>query len=146
MVDTNAHPATIVANIINAIGRSASQLRDREIMDAHHFGRASRSIFAPAILKVSNQLFLLGIDRDCWCGRNQRLPHVFIDVMELLIAIRMIGAFAGFAIGLQAISLIYAAGWRRHYGQSDSRDHATRPPNCAGCGPSITAALQDRRG
>lgn len=108
MVDTNAHPATIVANIINAIGRSASQLRDREIMDAHHFGRASRSIFAPAILpailKVSNQLFLLGIDRDCWCGRNQRLPHVFIDVMELLIAIRMIGAFAGFAIGLQAVA------------------------------------------
>ena len=52
----------------------------------------------------ADQFFLLGVDRDRRFARRQRVLHLFVDVLELGVAVGMVRPLAGLPIGLQAVS------------------------------------------
>jgi hypothetical protein len=64
------------------------------------FGRHSR----PAILEIADQFLLLGINEDGGLSCRKCDLHTLVDVGELCIAIRVVAALAGLAIGLQTIA------------------------------------------
>jgi len=71
-------------------------------VDPDRLGLAFGAQLTPSVLEVADQLLLLGGDRDgrLTCGL-ERL-HLGVDVFELRVAIRMVRALTGLAVGLQA--------------------------------------------
>src|ERR1019366_9822745 len=57
----------------------------------------------PRFLKLADELLLLGVDTDRRLARGDRRAHPLIDQPKLRIAIGMLRAFQGLAIGLQAV-------------------------------------------
>jgi hypothetical protein len=102
-VDADTHPAGIVGNVINAVGRRPTELRDDEVVHTHRLGLPLRTVLTAAILEIADQLLLLGIDRNRRLPRGQRLLHLSIDVPKLGIAVGMVRPLAGLAVGLKAV-------------------------------------------
>src|SRR5919199_2866398 len=73
-------------------------------MHPHLFGLAFGLPLAPPILEVADELLLLGIDRDDRVTLGQEGGTGGSNVGELRISVGMVTAFAGLAIGLQAIA------------------------------------------
>ncbi len=73
-------------------------------MNQDVFGRAARAILTARVPERANQLLLLGVDRDHRLSGGLELLGAAIDVFELGVAIHMLGARAGLAIGLQAVA------------------------------------------
>ena len=75
-------------------------------MHAHLFRIALSAPFAAGVLEIADQFLLLRVDR---YGRlvlgHRRLDRV-VDDPELRVAVGIVGAFAGLAIGLQAELLL----------------------------------------
>src|ERR1019366_8412186 len=92
VIDTHAHPALILAQIIDAVGSDLAQL-----------GCALRSPLASAVLELANQLLFLRIHRDHRLTAMLKLLHGGIDMLELRIAIRMGSALLRLAVTLQAV-------------------------------------------
>ncbi len=63
---------------------------------------AFRAQLTPGVPAVSDQLLLLGVDRDGELAGTLERLHLGVDVFELRVAVRVVGAFAGLAAGLQA--------------------------------------------
>src|SRR6185295_9545952 len=63
-----------------------------------------RPPFPPAVLEVSDQLLLLGIDGDDGRAFRDVLLHARVEILELGIAIGMIAALARLAVALQAVA------------------------------------------
>ena len=105
-VDADTHPPGIVGNVVDPVGRRPPELRDDEVVRTHRLGLTLRTVLTTAILEIADQFLLLGIDRDRWLPRGQRLLHLSIDVPKLGIAVGMVRPLAGLAIGLEAVSQI----------------------------------------
>ena len=103
MVDADADPAGILADVVDAVRHGAAELFDEEVVHPHRLGRTLGSPFAAGVLEVADQFLLLGIDRDRRLAPRQRLLHLRVDVVELGIAIGMTCPFARLAVGLQAV-------------------------------------------
>lgn len=54
VVDPDADPPFIIGDIINTVGRGATELRVDEIMDADRLGGSGRPVFTSAILIVTD--------------------------------------------------------------------------------------------
>src|SRR6202040_3081461 len=83
-------------------GPPSPHLLNREVVAPPRFRLALRPPLPAAILEVTDQLLLLGID-----GNDRLLPDQccldqIIDVAKLGVSVRMAVAFSGLAIGLQA--------------------------------------------
>ena len=95
-------PPVFAAQIINSIRHGAAEVLDQEIMHAHLFRIALSAPFAAGVLEIADQFLLLRIDG---YGRlvlgHRRLDRV-VDDPELPIAVGVVGALTGLAIGLQA--------------------------------------------
>src|SRR5215212_3347448 len=59
---------------------------------------------APAVLKVAEQLLLLGVDRDHRLAVPERRRDRLVDVLELRVAVGMLAALARLGVGLQAVA------------------------------------------
>ena len=64
MVDTYAHPARVVGDVIDTVRCSAPQFRDDEVMDPDFFRLSLRPVFTTGILEIADQFFFLGVDRN----------------------------------------------------------------------------------
>jgi hypothetical protein len=72
-------------------------------MDAHGDGPACGAPFAPAVLKVADQVLLLRIDRDRGLAVLMPVRDPVAEVPKLRVAIGMRRPFARFPIGLQTV-------------------------------------------
>ena len=95
-------PARVPGDVVDAIGYGLAEFGIGEVVHLHRLGAAFRAQLAPAVLEVADVLFLLGVDRDHrLTGCLERL-HLGVDVLELGVAVRVVGALARLGIGLQA--------------------------------------------
>ena len=63
-IGTNAHPADIVGEVIDAIGNRARQGGVDEVVNVDLFGLTLRSPLLAIIFIVSNEFFLLRVNRN----------------------------------------------------------------------------------
>src|SRR5204863_3134448 len=68
VIDPDAHPSAIGADVVDPVRDCLAQFRDQEIVGPHRFGLAPRAPGSTRILEVADQFLLLGVDRD------RRLP------------------------------------------------------------------------
>ena len=85
--------------IINSMGHGAAEFVDQEVARMNLFRVALRAPFAVGVLDVAREFLLLRVDGDQFFGQG---PDRLIDETELSVAVWIIGAFLGLAIGLQA--------------------------------------------
>ncbi len=104
MVNTHAHPASILAHVVDAIRSDASQLGNDEVMDPHRLRVSLESKLSAPVFEVPHQLLLLSIDRDDRLTLPQEASDLAVDMLKLSIAIRMRRAFQSLGICLQAIA------------------------------------------
>jgi hypothetical protein len=64
------------------------------------------SAASAAVVEVAEQLLLLGIDRDRRLSVVMTRPDEGVDSCKLGIAVRVAGAFAGLAIGLDVVAAV----------------------------------------
>src|SRR5215212_2911760 len=101
VADAEIDPSLIGGDIVDAVWRDLAAFRDGEVMHPDRLGLSFRAELAAPILEVADQLFLLCVDRDHrFAGSLERL-HLGVDVLELSVAVGMVGAFARLGIGLQ---------------------------------------------
>src|ERR1700736_5313014 len=103
VIDANADPTGVLADVVNAIGHSPALIAEKEVGPPPFLGLADWPPFAAGVLEVADQFLLLGIDRDRRLAGSERCFHLLVDVAELAITIRM-APFAGLAVGLQAVA------------------------------------------
>jgi len=101
-IDADVDPALVGPDIVNPVGRYFSLSLNFEVVDEHRFGITLGAQLLAAVLKIPDELLFLRIDRNRWLTGRQRSLHCDIDVFELRIAIGMLTALAGLAVGLTA--------------------------------------------
>src|SRR5205823_2941466 len=102
VVDADTDPALVGGDVVDAVGHGAALAADDEVVHAHLLGAALAAQLAAGILEIADQLLLLGVDGD---GRLAASPEALdrsVDVLELRVAVGMLGSFAGLGVGLQA--------------------------------------------
>ena len=104
VVPAHAHPGFVARHVADAVRNRLALGVGREIMHQHRRRRALRLPFAPAVLEVPDQLFLLRVDRDHRLAGGQMLVRGLVDVLELRVAVRMRGAFLPLARRLQPVA------------------------------------------
>jgi hypothetical protein len=102
-VDPDIDPALVGGDVVDPIGRNLPQSLDFEVVDTHRLGLALAAQLSTAILEVAHQLLFLRVDRDRRLAGGERRLHLSVDVLELRIAVGMLRALAGLAVGLTAI-------------------------------------------
>src|SRR3989304_10360550 len=53
VVDADADPAGVLADVVDPIGHGAAKRRDQEVVHAHRLGLATRAPFATAVLEIA---------------------------------------------------------------------------------------------
>src|ERR1700674_4165331 len=104
VINTHAHPASILAHIVDAIRSDSSQLGNDEVMHPLLFRVPLEPKLSAPVFKVPHQLLLLGIHRDDRLTLLQEASDLLVDMLKLSIAIRMRRAFQGLGVCLQAIA------------------------------------------
>jgi hypothetical protein len=104
MVDTDTHPPGICGKIIDAIGHRSAEFFDQEVVHPDLFRAPLRPILAAIVAKVTDQFFLLGVDRDGWLLFGQSGSHLRVDMGELRIPVGMAVALLSLAVCLQAVA------------------------------------------
>lgn len=104
--DPDIDVAPVRADLVNSIRHGLPQPGVGKIVEVDLKGFAGGQPPPPGILEVADQFFLLGIDRKDRGAAGQKLFGTLTDVVELGVPIRMLGSFAGLAIGLQPVPLL----------------------------------------
>jgi hypothetical protein len=104
VVDADANPSFVVADVVNAVGRGAAELGVDEIVDANRLRRSGRPVFPSAILEVADEFLLLRIDGYCWLPSRDRSLNRLGDMPELRIAIDVARAFERLSIALKRVT------------------------------------------
>src|SRR6516165_512908 len=100
--DADADPTFIGAHIVNTVGHRLAQLLIGKIVHIDALWRAFWTPVGAGVLEVAEQLFLLGIDRDHRLPGSLRSQYLRVDVLELRIAVGVMGTLIGLAVGLPA--------------------------------------------
>jgi len=106
VVDTDADEAVVGGEVIHTVRDRLADRVGREVVDVDQLGLALRMPLAPRVLEVADQLLLLGVDGD---DRHTALDAALglgVDVLELRVAIRVLGAFNGLVRRLQAVAVV----------------------------------------
>ncbi|OGT88625.1 MAG: hypothetical protein A2514_06905 [Gammaproteobacteria bacterium RIFOXYD12_FULL_61_37] len=104
MIRPHIDPADIQDRVVNAIGRSLSQLSVWKIMNLDLRRLPLGMPLASRLFGVTYQLLFLGIHRDDRISSALELLHLGVDVFELVVAIRMRIPLLGLTISLKAIT------------------------------------------
>jgi hypothetical protein len=102
VVDAHAEPTLVAAEVVHAVGDRLAQLGVHEVVGVHRERLTLGLPLAPAVLELAHQLLLLRVHRD---DRLRALLHALdrrVDVLELRVAIRVVGTLFGLAVALQA--------------------------------------------
>ena len=103
MRTTHGHPPQVVLLIVDPTRHGLGNVRIGEIMDIDRHRLSFRLPFLPGICVVSDQFFLLGIDRyDGPTSAQERLA-LALDVAKLSIPIGVLFPFFGLGIPLQTV-------------------------------------------
>ena len=103
VVDPHAHPAFIGGDVVDTVRNCLAQLGIREVMDRDFFRLPLGLPLLASILEVSHEFLLLGVNRNDWLSPPLKSFHFRTDELELGVAIGMLLAFPGLAVGLQAV-------------------------------------------
>ena len=92
--------------VVDAVGHGAPQFWVQEVVDAapapgSPFGRHSRP---PFLKSPTSSFFLVSTEIDRLAVGRKRRFTCRVDVLELGIAVGMLGPFARLAVGLQAVA------------------------------------------
>src|SRR5207342_2610736 len=102
-VDADIDPTLVGGDVVDPIGRDLAQSLDFEVVDADRLWLALAAQLSTAVFEVAHQFLFLRVDRDRRLAGGECGLHPGIDVLELRIAVGMLRAFAGLAVGLTAI-------------------------------------------
>jgi len=101
-LDAEIDPSGVVGDVVDAVRHCLAEFGDSEVVHSNRLGLSLGAQLTTGILEVSDELFLLGVDRDRgFASRLERL-HFSVDVLELGVAVGVARAFARLAVGLQA--------------------------------------------
>lgn len=103
MIDPRAYPSGVVGDVVDAIRNRSPEFGNDEVVHANRFGRTFRPPFAPGVLDVADEFFLLRVDGYRRVVRSERFLHPIVDGVELRITIDMARSLARLPIGLQAV-------------------------------------------
>src|SRR5712692_5665550 len=101
--DPNVHHRSIPGNVVRPIRDRVSLRQTREVVSLDLLRLASGPPGAARIPKGSDELFLLGVHRDDGVAGAHELLNLRVDVAELLVSIRVLGAFALLGVGLKRV-------------------------------------------
>jgi len=73
-------------------------------MDSDGHGLACRPPLSSRVLEIADQFLLLRIDGEDGLRRRLEPSDLLVDVPELRVAVRVVRAFSGLAVGLQAVA------------------------------------------
>src|SRR5207344_717098 len=99
-VDADTDEAAIGRHVVNPVGHDLAKLLVLKIVDLYSLRITLGTIIRAAVLVVSDQLFLLRVDRNDGLSGRLALDHMSVDVLELSITIRMFRTFVGLTVGL----------------------------------------------
>src|SRR5271165_509391 len=102
-VDSDTDPTLVGGDVVDPIGRDLPQSLDFEVVDPDRLRLALAAQLSTAVLEVAHQFLFLRVDRDRRLAGGECGLHPGIDILELRIAVGMLRAFAGLAVGLTAI-------------------------------------------
>src|SRR4051794_1684812 len=102
VIDAEIDPSGIRSDVVDAGGRHLAQVGEGEIVHPNRFGLTLGAQLAAAVLEVSDEFFLLCVDRDRWLAGGLPSLHLRVDEFELGVAVGVAWALAGLAVGLQA--------------------------------------------
>ena len=105
VVGAHAHPALIVGEVVNAVGVGSPEFWNDKVVHAHRLRMAFQMPLAAAVFEVSDEFLFLRVNGDDGLAFGLGQEDALVDVFELGVAIGMGKAFAGFDIGLQAVTL-----------------------------------------
>jgi hypothetical protein len=107
MTDPDAHPRLVLRQIIDAVRHGLGLVCLWKIIRLHLFGIVLGPQLPAAILIGTHDLFLLGVNGKRRIIGLQLNAYHLIDVLELGIAIRVLGAFQALLVALQAIPQLF---------------------------------------
>src|SRR3954447_10693827 len=110
MGHSDADPASVVGDVIDAVGNGLAQLLVLKIMDIHPPRLSLRAPLRTGVPVVTNQLFFLGIDGNHRLIGRLELEDACVDMLELGIAVRVAASLIGLGIALTAGPLGNAEG------------------------------------
>ena len=100
MIHPDAHPAPVVGHVIDPIGYGLAKLVVREVVNVDPRRLPLARPLTPAVAERPNQLFLLRINRHNRLAQSPKGPHTPVDAPELCVAVGVLTALQGLAIGL----------------------------------------------
>ena len=103
MVGAEVHESRIPPDVIDAVGVRPGHVGRGEIVGLHGAWLCRRPPLLARIREIPEQFLLLGVDRNDRRARRQPALHDRIDMAELVVAIRMLGAFFLLPVGLEAV-------------------------------------------
>ena len=101
VVNAHADPALVASYFVDAVGDRLAQLLVHEVVDADLFGLAAGALLPSAVLEISDQLLLLGVNRDHRLAAPLERLDRGVDVLEL-----------GIPVWVAAASLVLRLPWR----------------------------------
>jgi hypothetical protein len=86
---------------VNSIGRGAAKLLDQKVVHTHFLGIALGTPFAASVLEIAHEFLLLRVDGNHRLVLGQGCLDRRVDEAELSVAVGIVGAVRGLAIGSQ---------------------------------------------
>jgi hypothetical protein len=104
VVDPNVDPAGVAVDVVDAVRDRLLDVwaGEKEVVVFDLDRLAGRTPFSPGHRQVSEVFALFGVHADHRFTRRLMLFGLVVDVAELSVPIRVLGAFEGLGIGLQA--------------------------------------------
>ena len=81
VVDPDADPALIIANIVNAVGNHLPQRLVCKVMYSDRLGLALRAPLAPCVLEIPDQFLLFRVDRHGRLAAMQAVSHTMPSML-----------------------------------------------------------------
>ena len=106
VIDAHAHEAVVGRDVIDAVGDRLAERVGKKIVDIDPVGFALGLPFASPVLEVADEFLLLGVDGDHRDSPRDAVLGLGVDVFELRVAIRMLGAFDGLVRRLKAVAMV----------------------------------------
>jgi len=106
MVGADVDPAGVSGDVIDPVGHRLAQALIGEVVRAGGRGLALRPPFPARILERPDQLLLLGVDADHRICSVLVAFGLLVDVTELRVPVRVLPAFDGLGVALQAEPLL----------------------------------------
>jgi len=104
VIGADADPTDIVGDVVDPVRHGAAQPGIDEVVNLDRFGPAGGTPGPAIVLEIAHQFLLLRIDRDDRLARCQERLGLGVDIAKLRVAIDVVAAFPGLAVGLQAIA------------------------------------------